>query len=150
MVDKWAQLYPNQPFPDPYTNPQVYPPNFVIKKTVYNYDISWWSALTGDCCSYSRCCDKGLIDYVCQYNNSCYLNLASFAFYIIGFILGILVFIVLFGLACRWIYKISISVVFIHKLAGCFASWMKCFTFGIFDEKVYYKNSMPKLELNER
>lgn len=63
MVTQWNNLYPGVPFPTPDTNPQMFPSDFVIKKTVYHYNYSWWDDLWGDCCAFSRCCAKGLIDY---------------------------------------------------------------------------------------
>lgn len=63
MVTQWNNLYPGVPFPTPDTNPQMFPSDFVIKKTVYHYNYSWWDDLWEDCCAFSRCCAKGLIDY---------------------------------------------------------------------------------------
>lgn len=59
----------------------------------------------------------------------------------IAFILSALVFIIALGFACRWVYKFVKSAVFLHNMVKCITEWMKCFTFGIFDEKVYYKNN---------
>jgi hypothetical protein len=108
-------LYPGQPFPTPSANPQMFPENFVIKKTVYNYDYSWWDDLWGDCCAFSRCCPKGLIDYECQFNNKCYINLVNLAVHVLGFLLATIAIVILLGYAFRLAYKCAISVAFITK-----------------------------------
>ena len=122
----------------------MFPSDFVVKRTVYNYNYSWWDDLWGDCCAFSRCCAKGLIDYECQYNNNCYLNLVSLGIHVIGFLLGCIILIILLGYASRLAYKFIVSVAFITKLIKCLGGCMKCMTLGVFDENVYYKNNRPK------
>lgn len=133
MVTQWNNLYPGVPFPTPDQYPQMFPTDFVIKKTVYNYDYSWWDDLWGDCCAFSRCCAKGYIDYQCQYNNNCYLNLLNLGVHVIGFLLCCIIFIILFGYASRLAYKFVVSVAFVTKFIKCLGGCMKCFTLGVFD-----------------
>jgi hypothetical protein len=149
LVDQWKNLYPNTPFPDPSANPQMFPSNFVIKKTVYTYDYSWWDQLWGDCCAYSRCCPKGLIDYECQFNNNCYLNLVSLTIHVLALLLGVIILIILLGYASKLAYKFVVSAAFITSFIKCIAGCLKCFTFGIFDENVYYRNQAPQAEYTE-
>lgn len=140
MVTQWKNLYPGVPFPNPDANPQMFPNNFVIKKTVYNYDYSWWDDLWGDCCAFSRCCSKGLIDYLCQYENSCYLNLLNFGIHVLGFLLGVILLILVFAFFFKLLYKFIVSSGLIGNFFNCIGGLLKCLTLGIFDEKSYRKN----------
>ncbi len=121
----------------------------MIKKTIYNYHYSWWDQLWGDCCAYSRCCAKGLIDYECQFNHDCYLNLINLAIHVLGFLLGLIALIIAFGYASRLAYKCIVSAAFLTKVVKCLGGCLKCFTLGIFDENVYYTNQKPKAEYTE-
>ena len=119
----------------------MFPPNFVLKNTTYTYYYTWWDQIWDDCCSYSRCCSKGLIDYECQFKNSCYINLINLGishiyrigFHMLGFLLGAIILIILFGYAWKFGYKFIVSAAFITKFAGCLGGLLKCFTFGVFD-----------------
>ncbi len=62
----------------------------------------------------------------------------------IGCLLGVIILIIILGYASRLAYKCIISVAFITKVIQCLGGCLKCFTFGIFDENVYYKNQGPK------
>lgn len=146
LVTQWQQLYPDIPFPTPSTYPQMFPSNFVIKSTVYNLDYTWWDELSGDC-AFSKCCPNGYIDYQCQYNNSCYLNLVNLGLHVLGLAIGGIILLILFGYATRLAYKCVVSVAFITKLVTCLGGCLKCFTLGVFDENVYYKNQRIKAEL---
>lgn len=100
----------------------------------------------GDCCAYSRCCAKGYIDYECQYNNNCYLNLINLGIHVLGLLLGVIALIIVLGYASRLAYKFVVSAAFITKFIKCLGGCLKCFTMGVFEENVYYKNQKPKAE----
>ena len=126
-------MYPGVPFPTPDQNPQMFPSDFVIKNTTYTLDYTWWDDLWGDCCAFSKCCIGGYIDYQCQYNNGCYLNLVNLGIHVAGFLLCCIVLIILLGYASRLLYKCIVSVAFVTKMIKCLGGCMKCFTMGVFD-----------------
>lgn len=62
----------------------------------------------------------------------------------IGFILAIIVVIIIAGYASKLAYKFILSAAFVTKIIKVLGGWLKCMTFGVFDEKVYYINQKPK------
>ena len=63
-------MYPDKEFPTPDKYPHMYPEGSVF--TVHEITVD----IFNEDCSDPRVCPKGLIDYECQYENECYLNLA--------------------------------------------------------------------------
>jgi hypothetical protein len=140
LVDKWNQLYPGKSFPDPSTYPGMYPPNFKIQVNTVSDSV----LLSSDCTGLNAC-PKGLLDYECQLQRSCYANLISLAVHFIVFAFGLLAFCILSGYATKIIYKIVTALAFMKSVVGCLGSCVKCLSFGVFSEKVH--NKMDILEI---
>lgn len=113
--------------------------SFLVKNVTYVVDQSIWDQITGDCCSGSLCCSKGLLDYQCQFNNSCYLNLVSLGLHLLGFALSLIVIIIALGYLSKLLYKLGKSIEFAHKAVRCLGGFLKCLSCGLFSEKVYYR-----------
>jgi hypothetical protein len=132
IVTEWYNLYPNTPFPNPSQYPEMFKGSYFVRNVTYHVDQSIWDQITGDCCSGSLCCSKGLLDYQCQFNNNCYLNLVSLGLHLLGFALSLIVLIVALGYLSKFIYKCAKSIAFIHKTIACLAGCLKCLSCGVF------------------
>lgn len=75
------------------------------------------------------------------------MNLVNLGLHVLGLAIGGIILLILLGYATRLAYKCVVSVAFITKLVTCLGGCLKCFTLGVFDENVYYKNQRIKAEL---
>jgi hypothetical protein len=66
---QWNSMYPGQPLPTPDTQPQMFSNSSIPEQVTYDYN-----PYDFDCTAYVAC-PKGLIDYQCQWDHSCYIRL---------------------------------------------------------------------------
>jgi hypothetical protein len=96
----------------------------------YDYDI-----YNADCTAYVAC-PRGLIDYQCQWDHSCYIRLLTLVGYVFatafGGIAAILIAGKLFSLMCACLNSLS----FIYSAISIISSVFKCCSFGMFERDV--------------
>lgn len=95
---------------------------------VYENDLS---IIFTDCSDW-RTCPKGIIDYACQFENMCIIQLIEFGIMILVTFLGASLFIAISGKLISLMYSLLTSVLFVHKIADCLTGCLKCLSFGLF------------------
>ena len=90
-------------------------------------------------CSDPNICPKGLIDYKCQYKNSCYLNLVELTATLIGFSIGLIFFFIVFAKVTHLLYKVFKGVFFVTKFMTFMASLIKFFSLGVLGDDIVYE-----------
>lgn len=78
----------------------------------------------------------GLLDYKCQWEHSCYLNLAEMAVHVIGIFMIAMVAITVSGKVISLVYNFLTGVMFIHKAVEIITSIMQCFSFGMLERDI--------------
>jgi hypothetical protein len=106
----------------------------------FNIDCSDWQA-----------CPMGLMDYKCQYNHSCYLNLIELAIYLLGYTIGAIFFIIIAGKLLSILYNVGTSILFVHRAITVITSILRCFSFGMLDRDVVVEvESGEKKKLSDK
>jgi hypothetical protein len=78
----------------------------------------------------------GPVDYQCQLDHSCYINLIELGLHVLGFFLAIILFIIVLGKLISVLYNLSTSIMFIHQAISVITSILRCFSFGMLDRDV--------------
>ena len=111
---KWEQMYPGMDYPTPEKYPHMFPEGAITDVDVIEID-PFSDFFFGNKCSDPRICKRGLIDYKCQLDNECYLNIIELALVMIGFLMGTIIMIVVAAKILRFLHSIFTSLFFIHR-----------------------------------